>query len=421
MRAVESMTSRAQKTIVIIGTLDTKATESSFLRDTIARLGQETIVVDSGTMGEPGIAPDVTREEVAEAGGARFEVLVASSDKELVQTVMMLGLSRVVTRLHREGKCDGVVAAGGAQGTALATAAMRALPIGVPKVMVSTVACGQTTFGPYVGTSDVVMLHSVADISGLNSITSRLLAQAANAVVAMASVPAAASGGRPLLAITQAGITTPGVVAVRDKLEALGFELVAFHCNGVGGQAMEAMILDGTISGLIDFSPHEVTDLLFGGMMPAATGRLGAAGIAGIPHVVAPGATDVILSGARLPKRLRARAHVNHTPTHTHIRTNAREMAAVARYVAHSLNAGKGPRAAMVPLRGFSMLNREGGTLFDRRANASYTATLRRELAPEVHFIAVDAHINDLAFAAATVDEFMRLWAEAGRERPRTS
>jgi uncharacterized protein (UPF0261 family) len=295
---------------------------------------------------------------------------------------------------------------------------MRALPIGIPKVMVSTVACGHTTFGPYVGTKDITMIHSVADILGLNRITHRILAQAAAAVVAMASVGSTVEAGKELVAITQAGITTPGVMAIKEQLEKLGFEVIAFHCNGIGGQAMEELILAGVIKGVIDFSPHEITDLLWGGLMPANPDRMKAAGEVGIPQLVAPGATDIRLLGplAELPEEICRRACVQHTPIHTHVRANAEEMAGIAHFIADRLNAGSGPRAAILPLRGFSMLNREGKVLYDEPANQAYIETLQRELASEVELIKVEAHINDPEFAQVTVKTFLRLREAAGLE-----
>ncbi len=397
--------------ILVIGTLDTKGPEVGYLRDEVARRGGRPLVVDPGILGEPGPAADVSRQEVARAAGVELADLIATGDRQRCQAAMIEGLVAVVGRLHGEGRVDGVVGVGGAQGTAMATAAMRALPVGVPKVMVSTVACGQTAFGPYVGTKDVAMLHSVADILGLNRVTRRILAQAAAAVVGMASVEAVATGDRELIAITQAGITTPGVMAVKERLEGLGFEVIAFHCNGIGGQAMEELVLDGVVKGVVDYSPHEITDLLYGGLMPALPGRLEAAGQMGIPHVVTPGATDIRLHGSpdELPRELVGRAWVQHTPTHTHVRASAEEMAAVAQHIAERLNAGRGPRAVMVPQRGYSMLNREGGVLYDEAANRAFAEAMRAALSPEVELVELDAHVNDRAFAGAVVDTFLRL------------
>ncbi len=205
--------------IVIIGTLDTKGLEVAYVRDVIVAHGAMPVVIDPGTLGQPAITPDVSREEIALAGGVPLPEILARHDKGYTQQIIIAGLVNVVSRLYAEGGLDGVIAVGGAQGTAIATAAMRALPVGVPKVMVSTIACGTAQFGPYVGTKDVTLIHSVADILGLNQITRRVLAQAAVAVVAMAAVPAEPPGERPLIAITQAGVTTKGVMAVKDRLE----------------------------------------------------------------------------------------------------------------------------------------------------------------------------------------------------------
>ncbi len=405
--------------IAVIGTLDTKGTEVGFVRDQIAALGQTPVVIDSGSLGQPAIAADIARETIARAGGEELAALVARRDKAHAQEIMIAGLVNEVSQLYARGELHAVIAVGGAQGTALATAAMRALPVGVPKVMVSTVACGKTPFGPYVGTKDVTMIHSVADISGLNRVTSLILAQAAAAVVGMAGVRAAPAAARELVAITQAGITTPGVMAIKEQLEAQGFEVIAFHCNGIGGKAMEELIRQGEIRGVIDFSPHEITDLLFDGLMPASPDRLQAAGEMGIPQIITPGGTDIRLHGvgAELPADVLGRASVRHSPTHTHVRTTAQEMSAVAHYIAERLNAGHGPRAVMIPLRGYSMLNREGEPLYDLNANLAFAATMERELSPEVELIRVNAHINDPEFAHAVVETFLRLRAEARGEK----
>lgn len=402
--------------IVIIGSLDTKGIEVAYIRNLIQHAGQTTIVLDSGTLGSAATSADFDRVQVALAGGESLPNLVASGDKARCQNTMTAGLVNIVSRLFAQGHVDGVIAIGGAQGTAMATAAMRALPVGIPKVMVSTVACGKATFGPYVGTKDVTMIHSVADILGLNSVTRKILAQAAAAVVAMCAVRIAASEGKELVAITQAGVTTPGVMAIKDRLETLGFEVIAFHCNGIGGQAMEELIADGVVKGVIDFSPHEVTDLLYDGMMPALPGRMTVAGRVGIPQIVAPGCADVRLHEWRddWSPDLCGRAFVRHSPTHTHFRTTAEEMAAVAHFIAERLNAGTGPRAAIIPLRGFSMLNREGAPLYDAAANAGYVETIRAELASDVKRVEVDAHINDAEFADATVKLFLELRSGKG-------
>jgi uncharacterized protein (UPF0261 family) len=397
--------------IAVIGTLDTKGIEVDLMVQTIARFGHMPIVLDPGILGKPTIAAHVTRETIALAGGESLADLLMQRDKAHAQGTMIRGLIAEIKRLYEGGELQGVVAVGGAQGTAIATAAMRALPVGIPKVMLSTVACGKATFGPYVGTKDITMIHSVTDIAGLNRVVRRLIIQAAAAVVAMAAVPEEPVGLRETIAITQTGITTPGVTAVKERLESLGFEVMAFHANGIGTQAMEELVLAGMIAGVIDFSPHDVIDLLFDGLMPAMPGRMTAAGQMKIPLIVAPGCTDIRLHGLpdELPSECIGRPFVRHSPIHTHVRTTPSEMSAVAHWIAERLNAGAGPRAALVPLRGFSMLNRDGEILYDRDANMGYVETLRRELSSEVRLVEVDAHINDDEFAQATVDAFVRL------------
>ncbi|MCC7163097.1 MAG: Tm-1-like ATP-binding domain-containing protein [Anaerolineae bacterium] len=397
--------------ILIIGTLDTKSVEVEFIREHVIRAGHTPIVIDPGSSGLAASHADVTREQVVAAAGESLAQLQVTNNKAHIQNQMTKGLVHIVNDLYMQGKAHGVIAVGGGQGTAIATAAMRELPVGVPKVMVSTVACGKTPFGPYVGTKDVTMIHSVADINGLNSITRRIIAQATAAVCAMAQVELPPQELRELVAITQAGVTTPGVMAVKEQLEQAGLDVIAFHCNGIGGQAMEELMREGKISGVIDFSPHEITDLLFGGLMPAMPGRMSVAGQMGIPQVVAPGCADIRLHewNDSFPVELRERPYVRHTPTHTHFRTTPEEMSAVAHYIAEQLNAGHGPRGVIVPMRGFSMQNRAGRPLFDEQSNLAFVDTLKRELSLDVKLEQVDAHINDKEFAGATVHFFFQL------------
>lgn len=404
--------------ILVIGTLDTKGVEVEFMRERIKQAGHTPVVIDPGSSGQPAIEADIPRQKVALASGESLEQLQATQDKAHIQSQMTQGLVNVVNEWYAQGRAQGIIAVGGGQGTAIATDAMRELPVGVPKVMVSTVACGKTTFGPYVGTKDLTMIHSVADINGLNVITRRIIAQAAAAVCAMAEVELPMQESRDLIAITQAGVTTPGVMAIKALLENTGLDTIAFHCNGIGGQAMEELMRDGKISGVIDFSPHEITDMLYGGLMPAMPGRMRVAGQLGIPQVIAPGCVDVRLHEwtDSFPAELRERPYVRHTPTHTHFRTTPSEMSAVAHYIAESLNAGHGPRGVIVPIRGFSMQNRVGRPLYDEQTNMAFVETLERELSPEVKLLQVDAHINDPAFAEATVQFFFQLRAESGTE-----
>jgi len=400
--------------IVVIATLDTKGEEADFIRREIASHGHQPVVIDPGSGGQPAAHADISREEVALASGESLESILSRKDKAYVQQRMSEGLIRLVSRRYAEGQLQGVIAVGGGQGTALATAAMRVLPVGVPKVMVSTVASGKASFGAYVGTKDVTMIHSVADIAGLNFITRKIIAQASAAVVAMAEVKMSAHERHDLIALTQAGVTTPGTTKVKQLLEQAGFEVVVFHCNGIGGQAMEELIREGEICGVIDYSPHEITDLLYDGLMPALPGRMTAAGETGIPQIILPGCADMRLhEWDSIPPELRGRPYVRHTPTHTHFRTTREEMSAVAHYMAEHLNSGKGPRAVVVPKRGYSMMNRQGMPLYDEAANMAFLETLQEELSPEVRLIAGNYHINDAECAAATVELFLELWAAA--------
>jgi len=399
--------------IWVIATLDTKFAEADFIAEKIQEKGHEAVIVDPGSAGIPGIDSSISREVVAEAGGESLASLQDQNDKAYSQSVMREGLKNLIASEYVAGRIGGVIAVGGGQGTAIATSAMQMLPFGVPKVMVSTVACGQTTFGPYVGTSDMTMIHSVADIAGLNFITKKIIAQAAAAVVAMAEVKLDEGTQKPLIALTQAGVTTLGTMAVKAKLEENGFDVVVFHCNGIGGQAMEDFIRQGVINGVIDYSPHELIDLFCDGLMPAMPGRMTAAGEMGIPQIVGPGCADMRLHvWGEIPEELKDRPYIRHTPTHTHFRTTYDELYKVGTYVAEHLNAGKGPRAAIVPTRGYSMMNREGMPLYGEEANKGFADALRDKLEDDVVLFTRDQHINDESFAEEVVDLFMQLWNE---------
>ena len=400
--------------IVIISTLDTKGIEAAFIRDQIQKAGHTPLIVDPGSSGTPAFKGDVTRQQVADASGESLPDLLKRDDKAYCQRKMTEGLITVVQKMYEAGDVQGVIAVGGGQGTAIATAAMQVLPIGIPKVMVSTVACGKTTFGPYVGVKDVTMIHSVADVSGLNRVTKPIIAQATAAVIAMAAVKLDDKFTRESVGLTMTGVVTPGAMVVREELEKQGFEVIVFHGNGIGTKAMEELVLQGRITGVVDYSPHDIPDALNNGLMPAPPDRMRAEGKMGIPYVIVPGCADIRLHEwqENWPEDLKNRPFVRHTPTHTHFRTTREEMAAVGHYVAQRLNEGSGPRAALTPLRGFSMMNREGKPLYDPDANMGYTETLRAELSPDVRREELDLHINDAEFARFTANVFMELYKE---------
>lgn len=402
------------KPIAIIGTLDTKGHEVAYLRDLVEARGLRTWVIDPGVLGEPAVAADFQREEVARAGGAELRDLVAAGDKGRAIQTMIEGTRAIVARLYAEGRLGGVLAVGGGQGTAIGTAAMQALPIGVPKVMVSTMASGRNVFEPYVGTSDVTLMHSVADILGLNSVTRKVFGNAAAAVAAMAESAAALQeggpeGGATVLGATMLGLTTACVLHAKELLEARGYELVTFHPNGTGGRSMERLVDEGLIRGVLDISTQELAGEVCGGLFDAGPGRLTAAGRQGIPQVVAPGGTDYVVLGplSSLTAEQRRRPHIVHNPNITLVRTSREEMAEIGRRMAERLNAARGPAAVLVPRGGFSYSNRPGLPFYDPEADAALIAALEQGLSSRVELAVVDAHVNDAAFAREAVDRLV--------------
>ncbi|SDS01738.1 Uncharacterized protein, UPF0261 family [Paenibacillaceae bacterium GAS479] len=405
------------KHIVVIGTLDTKGPEVEYICRLIRDRGHIPLIVDSGIKGEPAITPDLSRHEVADAAGADIAGLLAAGDKNAAIETMTRGLERVALRLYGEGRLHGLLSIGGVQGTMMATAAMRTLPVGVPKLMVSAVANGQAAFGPFVGTKDVTIMHSVADITGLNAITRAVFRQAVGAIAGMAEMgPDPGAYDRPLIGITMAGVTTAGVMRAVPLLEALGYDTVVFHCNGIGAKAMEELAAEGRLAGILDYSPHDVSDLLHGGIMPAHAGRFEASGQRGIPQVVAPGCADIVLYGAMptVPEEAKGRRLVRHNPIHTHVKADWEKMRATGAFIAQRLAASSGPAVMLVPLRGFSELNAAGGPLYEPESDAGFAEGAEEELAAaggrsRTSLLRIDAHINDPEFAAAAVRELDRM------------
>ncbi len=400
------------KSIIVIGTLDTKGQEIAFVRDLIAERGHHAVVVDSGILGEPAIEPAISRHEVAAAAETSIEKLLAGGDKNNAISTMARGVTSISVRLHAEGKLDGVIALGGVQGTVIGTAAMRALPVGVPKVMVSTVANGQATFGPFVGTKDVTIMHSVADILGLNIITRQVLSEAAGAVVGMTELALGPqTTDRPTMAMTMAGVTTPSVMRARELFEAWGYEVIAFHCNGIGAQAMEELADAGQLQGILDLSPHDIGGYLRGGLMQSSPDRLEAVGRRGVPIVFVPGGIDFILFGPlqSIAPEMQERNYVVHNPIHTHVRANLAEMSEAGRFVAERLSQAAGPATIMIPQRGFSQLNITGGPLFNPEADQGFIEGLTAAGLGKLTLIELDMHINDPAFAEAASTELRSL------------
>jgi uncharacterized protein (UPF0261 family) len=384
-------------TVVLLGTLDTKGHEYEYLRERLRDHGVEVLLVDAGVT-EPLVEPDlaVGRPAYGDRGAAVEEAA--------------RGAEELVRRLHEEGRLDGILALGGSGGTAIATHAMRALPVGVPKLMVSTMASGDTR--PYVGAVDVTMAYSVVDIAGINAVSARILANAAAAMAGMVSAkPPQVESGKPLIAASMFGVTTPSVTAARERLEELGYEVLVFHATGTGGQSMEALMRGGFLTGVLDVTTTELADDLVGGVLSAGPDRLEAAGELGLPQVVSLGALDMVNFGPldSVPERFRGRLFYEHNPTVTLMRTTPDECAELGRRIASKLNAARGPVTLFVPLRGISMIAVEGQPFHDAAADEALVGALREQLDPSVDVRELDADINDPAFARAMADRLHEL------------
>jgi uncharacterized protein (UPF0261 family) len=401
----------------LVGTLDTKGKEYGFLVDRTREQGVDVLVVDAGILAEPLIEPDVTRQEVAAAAGADVQVLADARDRAQAIETMGGGAAAVVRRLHAEGRLDAIGALGGTGGTAIATQAMRALPVGVPKLMVSTVASGDTT--PYVGTTDVTMMHSVVDVAGINRISARIFTNAARALGGMAagteSPPVAE---KPVVVASMWGVTTPCVTTARERLEGLGYDVLVFHQTGIGGRSMEELIAAGLVDGVLDVTPTELADELLGGIWSSGPERLETAGRLGIPQVVSLGALDVIAISSTglpdpLPERFRDRPIYVHDEVMVATRATPDECRELADVIARKLNAATGPTVLFVPLRGLSLLTTEGQLLYDIEADEALISTLRQRIdRAKVEIHEVDADINDTAFALAMAERLHDLLTE---------
>lgn len=403
-----------EKTIVLIGTLDTKGAEYGYIRDRIVEQGCRVIVVDVGILGKPLFQPDITREQVAQAAGVSIAQVASSREEGEAIQPMSEGAVKIVQELHRSGKLDGILALGGSMGTMLGTAAMRALPLGIAKVMVSTQASGDTR--PYVGTKDIVMIPSLADIVGLNRITQNVLTVAAGAIVGMVNAAAGpVPSDKPLIGLTLHGDLMPCANSVMELLEQRGYEVVVLHAIGIGGRTLEEWIEQGLLDGVFDLVTTEVLQRMHGGLYDAGAARLEAAGTKGIPQLVAPGKADIITFDMTqgVPEHLRGRKLSVHTPVRVVARTTKEERAELGRVMAEKLNKAIGPTAVIIPKKGFSAADKEGNDWYDPEANLALIHTLKRELKPEIKLVEVDAHINDKLFAetaAKLLHELMQLY-----------
>jgi uncharacterized protein (UPF0261 family) len=404
--------------IALLATLDTKGDETEYVRTRVRELGGEPLVVDTGILGEPaGCVPDVPRADVARAAGHELDAVRAAGSRGRAVEMMREGARAVVERLWREGRTDGALCLGGAEGALLGAAAMAALPVGVPKLIVSPSASGRRPFGPFVGQTDTLVMHSVTDILGLSAISRAVFDNAAAAVVGMAR-----DAGRPVedlgercVGVTMLGHTTPAVMRMLPRLAAAGHQPVVFHANGVGGPAMERLVEAGAIAGVIDFTLSELANAMHPtGIHATGPERLTVAGRHALPQVVVPGCVDFFNQGApeELPEEYRSRKRYYHNPVATLVRLTAEEEAELGRIVAERLNEARGPVRVVCPTAGFSLADVPGGDLWDPDADAAFVEALRAGLREEIVFEAVDVHVNDPGLADLVADRYLTLVKE---------
>lgn len=401
--------------VVLLGTLDTKGPEYDFLRERVIEFGCDVVMVDAGVMSAA--AADVSADEVARAAGEDRAALAAAHDRGPAVAAMTRGATEVVRRLYAEGRLNGILGLGGSGGSSILASAMQALPVGVPKMMVSTMASGDTR--PYVGTADIAMMYSVVDIAGINGLSEKILTNAAAAIAGMARASAAFVSrvpAKPLIGATMFGVTTPCVTRARERLEELGYEVLVFHATGAGGQSMEALMKAGFITGALDATTTELVDELVGGVLSAGPDRLEMAGSLGLPQVVSLGALDMCNFGPRetVPQHFQDRNLYVHNSTVTLMRTTEEECAELGRIIARKLNAAKGPLTVFIPAGGVSMIATPGGPFFDAAADAALIRELKAGLRPDVEVVEMATDINDPAFALAMADKLdahYRAWA----------
>ena len=388
------------KTIAVLATLDTKGTEAEYLCRQIEKLNNIALVIDTGVVGTPTSEADITRQQVAQAGGTSLKTLLESPTREVAAPIMADGATHLVIDLVTQGKVNGIISMGGTQGTTLATKVMRALPYGFPKVMVSTMASGNVAH--WVGIKDITMMFSVTDILGLNPVMRKMLANAAASICGMANVDVELKqGDRPLVAVTTVGITTKGAMKAVEVLEAAGYETIVFHAVGSGGRAMEQMMKEGLIGAVLDYAIIEVSNEMHNALLAGGIERLTTAGKLGIPQVICPGAIEVLVFNEpeTVPAKYKNRTLIPHSPQITDVRLNAAEMAEVGREVARRLNHTKNEAVFMNPIGGYDSYAVEGMGFYDPEADAAFMAELKANLTSTFRVIDRDTHIEDVAFA----------------------
>lgn len=410
-------------TVVLLGTLDTKGTEYAFLRDQVLAQGCNVVMIDAGVLSDPDYAVDYSRADVAAAASVDLQSLIDAGDRGAAVEAQSRGAAAIIEKLYEEGHVNGVLGMGGSGGSSVVSFSMRRLPVGVPKLLVSTMGSGDTR--PYVGSADIAMMYSVVDIAGINDISARILGNAAAGIAGMAKAHEAyepSPQSKPLVGAMMFGVTTPSVTSAREWLEEHGYEVLVFHATGTGGQSMEALIESGYITASLDITTTELADELVGGVLSAGPDRLEMAGTVGIPQVVSLGALDMVNFGPleTVPERFKDRNLYVHNPTITLMRTTPEECAELGLVIAEKLNKAVGPLTLFIPLKGVSAIATEGGVFYDPEADAALIDALRLNLEPSVEVVEMDTDINDPEFATAMakkLDEHYQAWASANVER----
>ncbi|MFM7834432.1 MAG: Tm-1-like ATP-binding domain-containing protein [Planctomycetaceae bacterium] len=400
--------------IAVLGTLDSKGAEHAFVAEQIRALGHIPVLIDAGTLSAPTVSPEITRESALAAAGLDLSVVLSQRDRGAAVSAMAAAAARFLPILCAQHGLAGVISLGGSSGTAIASAGMRALPVGFPRVLVSTMAGGH--IGHYVGTKDVTMMPSVVDISGLNRISRVVLSRAAGAICGMVAVTPAVAADRPVIVASMFGNTTGCINAAVPLLEEAGYEVLIFHANGVGGRTMESLVESGLVSGVLDVTTTELADELAGGVLSAGPDRGFAAPRSGVPAIVTPGCLDMVNFGPpeTIPEKYAGRKFYVHNPQVTLMRTTAEECERLGRMLAERINASTGPVTVLLPLRGISMISSFGGPFHDAEADAILFTTLCNGLRKGIRVRDLDCEINSVEFAAACAEELLGNMQAAG-------
>lgn len=402
-------------TIAVIGTLDTKGAEHEFVAEKIRARGHRTLLIDVGTGDDPSVRADISREEVAAAGGIDLAPLLARKDRGECVAAMAEASAALLSKLAEEGKIDGAISLGGGGGTAISSAAMRALPVGFPKLIVSALAAGNIAH--YVGTKDIVMMPSITDVAGLNRLTRTIFSRAAGAICGMVEEKVDEAGSKPLIVASMFGNTTPCVTEAKRVLEEAGYEVLVFAATGAGGRSMEALIESGMVSGVLDLTTTEWADELVGGVLNAGPERMDAAAKAKAPVVIGPGCLDMVNFGEpdSVPEKFRGRLFYQHNPQVTLMRTTAEENAELGRIIAEKANACE-TAAILIPKKTVSLIGAEGQPFHDAVADEALFSAIRGNARVEV--IEFEEEINSPVFAKAAAEKLLSLMKERNGGHP---